>query len=177
MARPDRIATRISRDDDVATIRDVVAAAFDQPDEADLVDALRDDPQAWVPELSAVATDEDGEIVGFALLTRCRVGGAPALVLAPCGVPPDRQNRGVGSAVTSFVLNRARGLDADRRGTNLVVVLGHPEYYPRFGFRRASSAGISVAFEVPDDALMYLPLDPALPVPSGVIEYPPGFGV
>ncbi|MEE4022402.1 N-acetyltransferase [Gordonia sp. PKS22-38] len=158
-------------------IRQVVTDAFGQPDEADLVDALRADALAWIPELSMVATDRDGLVVGFALLTRCRVGAEPALALAPCAVVGDLQNTGVGTAVTVAALDAARSRVTAGADENLVVVLGHPEFYPRFGFRRASEVGISASFEVPDDALMFLALDPNRPIPTGVIEYPPAFGV
>lgn len=66
---------------------------------------------------------------------------------------------------------------AEDLGENLVLVLGHPEYYPRFGFTPASAYGIRPAFEVPDEAMMALVFDPALPVPSGTIRYPAPFGV
>lgn len=148
------------------------AAAFDTTAEADLVDALRTDP-AWLPGLSWVATSGNGEeVVGYALLTRCRVGGEDALALAPVAVLPEYQRRGVGDAVIRALLDEARRRDGER----LVVVLGHPEYYPKFGFARASVQGIRAPFEVPDEALMALPLRDG-PVPTGVISYPPPFGI
>lgn len=159
---------------DIAAIRALVTAAFGQPDEAVLVDALRADDAAWIPELSVVATDVGDRIVGYALLTRCRVGDEPALALAPCAVEPGLQNRGIGAAVTADVLRRAR-VAAGVPG--LVVVLGHPGFYPRFGFRRASERDISVSFEVSDGALMYLALDPGNAIASGEVRYPAAFGV
>ncbi|GAA2169066.1 GNAT family N-acetyltransferase [Actinomadura napierensis] len=157
---------------DAAAVRRVVQAAFPTAEEADLVDALRRDP-AWLPGLSFVAEAPGGRIAGYALLTRCRVGGADAVALAPVAVLPAYQRRGAGGAAVRAVLAAAR-----RRGERLVVVLGHPGYYPRFGFVRASSLGVSAGFEVPDEALMALVLGGAPgPVPSGVIEYAPPFGV
>jgi predicted N-acetyltransferase YhbS len=157
---------------DAAAVRRVVEAAFPTAEEADLVDALRGDP-AWLPGLSFVAEDEGGRVAAYALLTRCRVGGADALVLAPVAVLPEYQRRGAGGAVV-----RAALAGAARRGERLVVVLGHPAYYPRFGFVRASSLGVSAGFEVPDEALMALvPAGSSGPVPSGVIEYAAPFGV
>jgi predicted N-acetyltransferase YhbS len=157
-------------------VRRVVEAAFPTPAEADLVDALRQDPDAWLPGLSWVvsdAQDPDAGPVGHALITRCRVGGEPAAALAPCSVLPDHQGRGAGTAVTEAVLAAAR-----EAGEGLVVVLGHPDYYPRFGFRPASGLGICAPFDVPDEAMMALVLDPSdRPVPSGPITYPPAFGV
>jgi putative acetyltransferase len=161
---------------DRAAVRRVVGAAFPTPAEADLVDALREDPEAWLPGLSWVVTDDqDPEAgpVGHALVTRCRVGGEPAAALAPCSVLPDHQGRGAGTAVIEAVLDAAR-----EAGERLVVVLGHPDYYPRFGFRPASGLGIRAPFDVPDDAMMALVLDPAgRPVPSGLIAYPSAFAV
>ncbi|GAA2981393.1 GNAT family N-acetyltransferase [Actinokineospora diospyrosa] len=163
--------TRPETPDDRAAIHAVTAAAFPTADEADLVDALRADPNAWIGGLSIVATEGDA-VVGHALLTRCQVGGHPALALAPCSVRPDRQRQGVGDAMIRFALAAARDL-----GENLVVVLGHAEYYPRFGFTPASGFGVRAPFDVPDEALMALSLDPARPTPTGVIAYPAAFGV
>ena len=156
---------------DRAAIRDVTLAAFPTPLEADLVDALRADP-AWLPELSWLSVAPDGAVTGFSLLTRCHVGGAPALALGPCAAAPAHQRVGAGSAAIRAGLDRAREL-----GENLVVVLGHAEYYPRFGFTVASALGISAPFEVPDENLMALALDPTAPVPSGEIRYAAPFGV
>ncbi|MBM7775397.1 putative N-acetyltransferase YhbS [Actinokineospora baliensis] len=164
------LITRPETPDDAAAIHAVNAAAFPTVAEADLVDALRADPRAWIDGLSTVAAD--GEVVGHALLTRCWVGGHPALALAPCAVRPDRQRQGVGDAVIRFGLAAARD-----RGENLVVVLGHAEYYPRFGFTPASGFGVLAPFDVPDEAFMALALDPARPVPTGLVEYPAAFGV
>lgn len=159
-------------DADLGSIREVLLAAFPTSLEADLVEALRTDPEAWIPDLSIVAVAGDGIIAGYSLLTRCHVGSAPALALGPCAVRPEYQSKGAGAAAI-----RA-GLDAARRnGENLVVVLGHADYYPRFGFERASLAGISVSFEVPDENLMTLALDPSAPAGGGVVRYAAAFGV
>lgn len=163
--------TRAELPSDVDEVRAVVVAAFETPAEADLVDALRASP-AWIEGLSIVTVDSSGDVVGHALLTRCAVGGSPALALAPCSVLPSVQRTGTGGAAIRAGLDAARAL-----GESLVVVLGHAEYYPRFGFTRASGFGISAPFEVPDEALMALVLDPAVPVSAGTIEYPPEFGV
>ncbi|WP_395988105.1 GNAT family N-acetyltransferase [Actinomadura sp. 9N407] len=163
--------TRPETGQDVAAVRRIVLAAFPTAGEADLVDALRTGP-AWLPGLSWVAETPDGELAGHALLTRCHIGGSDALALAPVSVLPAYQRQGAGAAVTRAVLQAAQ-----ERGEPLVVVLGHPEYYPRFGFVPASRMGIGVSFEVPDEALMALVLDDSGPVPSGTIRYAPPFGV
>ncbi|MEQ6899772.1 N-acetyltransferase [Nocardioides sp. YIM 152588] len=160
------------RPDDVEPIREVNVAAFPTEAEADLVEALREDPDAWVDGLSWVSETPDGQVVGHALLTRCTVGGEPALALAPCAVLPGWQRGGAGSAAIDGALAAARD-----RGENLVVVLGHADYYPRFGFAPASGLGVTAPFEVPDEAFMALRLDPSRPAPRGAIAYPRAFGV
>ncbi|MER5425412.1 GNAT family N-acetyltransferase [Streptosporangium roseum] len=163
--------TRPGTERDIPAIREVTLGAFPTPLEADLVEALRADP-AWLPELSVVAASADGTVAGYALLTRCHVGDVPALALGPCAVLPRHQRQGAGSAAIRAGLGAARDM-----GENLVLVLGHPEYYPRFGFTRASSYGIHPSFEVPDEAMMALVFDDTVPAPGGTIVYPAPFGV
>lgn len=164
--------TRPETAEDAAAIREINLAAFPTADEADLVDALRADADAWIDGLSLVSRAPDGILAGHALLTRCHVDGRPALALAPCAVLPAHQRRGAGTAAIRAALAAARA-----HGENLVVVLGHPEYYPRFGFVPASRFGVRAPFEVPDEALMALALDASRPVPSGVIRYAGAFGL
>lgn len=141
IVRPERVG-------DVEAIRAVTGAAFataahsappvepgGPPGEATLVDWLRAD-DGWIPELSLVA-EADGEVVGHVVCTRGHVGRAPALGLGPVSVLPEHQRSGVGSALVAAVLAAA-----DDRGEALVVLLGDPAYYGRFGFRPASSLGI-----------------------------------
>jgi predicted N-acetyltransferase YhbS/SAM-dependent methyltransferase len=157
---------------DLAEIRAVNLGAFPTSLEADLVEALRADPAAWLPGLSWIALASDGTIAGFALLTRCHVGDVPALALGPCAVLPEYQRQGAGSAAIKAALGAAR-----EQGENVVLVLGHAEYYPRFGFTPASGHGIRPPFDVPDENMMALTFDPAHPVPAGIIRYPAPFGV
>ncbi|MFD5553549.1 GNAT family N-acetyltransferase [Streptomyces sp. NPDC127068] len=158
--------------EDVAAVREINLAAFPTALEADLVDTLRTDPQAWIDGLSMIAADPDGTPVGHALLTRCHVDDAPALALAPCAVRPSAQRTGAGSAAVRAALDAARTM-----GENLVLVLGHAEYYPRFGFTPASRFGIRSPFDVPDEYMMALALDDTREVPTGTIRYPAAFGV
>ncbi|MEV8589081.1 bifunctional class I SAM-dependent methyltransferase/N-acetyltransferase [Streptomyces sp. NPDC051180] len=162
---------------DAEAIRRVVSTAFGSEGEpsateADLVEALRRDADAWLPGLSIVAEAPDGTVAAHALITRCRVGAAPAAALAPVSVAPAHQRTGAGQAVVRAALDAAR-----LRGESLVLVLGHPEYYPRFGFVRASEYGIKPGFDVPDEAMMALVLDDSVPVPAGTLVYPAAFGV
>ncbi|MDX3227285.1 N-acetyltransferase [Streptomyces sp. ME19-01-6] len=164
--------TRAETKADIPAIREIVLAAFDTPYEADLVDALRADV-SWIEGLSVVSADTDGDPVGHALLTRCHIGDTPALCLAPVSVLPEYQRTGAGSAAVRAALGAAKGL-----GEYYVTVLGHPAYYPRFGFTRASDHGIDVTFDIPDEAMMALTMDEAThPLPSGTVRYAAPFGV
>lgn len=164
--------TRPETSADRAGVYGVNAAAFETDAEARLVDALREDPGAWLPDLSYVAEAPDGTVAAYALITRCHVDEVPALALAPVAVRPVHQRQGAGAAVVRAVLEGARA-----RGERLVLVLGHPAYYPRFGFVRASEYGIRPGFEVPDEAMMALVLDGSAAVPPGTIRYAAAFGV
>ncbi|CQR66057.1 GNAT family N-acetyltransferase [Streptomyces leeuwenhoekii] len=168
----DTWTTRAETGADIPAIREILLAAFPTALEADLVDALRADPAAWIDGLSLVAADDDGRPAGYALLTRCHIGDSPALCLGPCAVPPERHNRGAGSAAIRAALAAARA-----RGEHHVVVLGHPAYYPRFGFTRASAHGIGLTVDVPDEALMALTLDTGRPLPAGTVRYAAPFGI
>ncbi|MCT2593176.1 bifunctional class I SAM-dependent methyltransferase/N-acetyltransferase [Streptomyces sp. N2-109] len=164
--------TRLETADDIPAIREILLAAFPTAVEADIVDALRADPKAWIDGLSMVTAAPDGTPVGYALLTRCHVDGAPALALAPCAVVPSAQRTGAGSAAIRAALAAALAM-----GENLVLVLGHADYYPRFGFTPASRFGIRAPFEVPDEAMMAMAPDDTRPVPAGTIQYPAAFGI
>jgi putative acetyltransferase len=123
---------------DVEGIRTVHASAFTDPKhperppvEVGLVDALRSG-DAWLPELSLVAVGPDATVNGHVVCSRARVGSAAVLALGPVGVRADLQGRGIGSALMHAVLGAADALDEP-----LVALLGHADYYPRFGFRPA----------------------------------------
>ncbi|WP_149828194.1 GNAT family N-acetyltransferase [Streptomyces tailanensis] len=164
--------TRAETDADIPAIREIDLAAFDTPLEADLVEALRGDASAWIDGLSIVAATKDGRLVGHALLTRCHIDDAPALCLGPVAVIPEYQRTGAGSAAVRAALRAAKDI-----GEHFAVVLGHPPYYPRFGFTRASAHGIGVTIDVPDEALMALTLDPSRPLPGGTVRYAAPFGI
>ncbi|MEU4688188.1 N-acetyltransferase [Actinoplanes sp. NPDC023714] len=119
-----------------AEIRAVTLAAFGRAAEADLVDALRAD-EGRIPELSLIAR-QNGQITGHVVCSRGYVETAPALGLGPLSVHPDHQKRGVGSALVHAVLGAA-----DALGEPVVILLGDPRYYARFGFRFAGEFGIT----------------------------------
>jgi putative acetyltransferase len=131
---------------DITAIRLIIAAAFIRPEspnrlppEVALVDELRAGND-WLPALSLVAVNSDGDLVGHVLCTRGYVDSAPVLALGPLAVHPEHQRRGVGSALMHALLGAAEALDEP-----LVGVLGDPLYYSRFGFRPSEEYGIEPA--------------------------------
>lgn len=160
-------------EDDIASIREVIAAAFGQTSEAQLVDAIRNSSN-FIPELSIVAA-EDGNVLGHILFSPIVIESqgktVPALALAPLAVTPVRQREGIGSQLVQAGLSKCREL-----GHSIVVVLGHPHYYSRFGFQTASQFGVQAPFTVPDEAFMVLELQPgALRNITGMVRYPAYF--
>lgn len=154
---------------DILAIRAVNEATFETGAEAALVDALRENGKFT---LSLVA-DVEGEIVGHILFTdiEMKPGGTEArmLGLAPMAVRPEWQGTGVGTALVR------RGLeDCQELGYRGVVVLGHPDFYPRFGFAPASRHGITCIYDAPDEAFMALALGD-VELPKGRAQYQPEF--
>lgn len=162
---------------DVPDVYRLNEAAFKQPDEAELVNALRTNAQAFIPELSLVA-DVDRRVVGHVLFTRCWIDHAAgrsmeSLALAPMAVLPEFQKQGIGDRLVRAGLDRARSL-----GFGSVIVLGHARYYPRFGFTPAEEWNIRPPFEVPADHYMALELVPdALASVAGTVRYAQEFGI
>jgi putative acetyltransferase len=154
---------------DIAAIRFVNEQAFGGSGEADAIDRLR---ARGAATLSLVAVIDE-RVVGHLLFTPVTIESPdrswPGLGLAPLAVLPDYQRRGIGSALMDAGLEECRRLGCER-----IIVLGHPDYYPRFGFERASRYGVRFEFEAPDEACMILALQPgALDGVSGVAKYQP----
>lgn len=161
---------------DHAAVRAVNERAFERAAEADLVEALR---RAAHPHRSLVAEDEH-QIVGHIFFSPVEIDpvesepvrhGLAVLGLAPMAVHPDRQRQGIGGALVREGLRACADL-----GGGAVVVLGHPAYYPRFGFRPAATFGLRCTYDVPDEVFMALELLPgALDGVSGTVHYHPAF--
>lgn len=166
------IALRLEQPEDEAAIRNVHRSAFGQQAEADLVDALR---EAGAGVLSMVA-EAGGEVVAHVLYTWVIVDTeqgeqVPLLGLAPVGVRPDRQAEGIGTRLIEASLEWLR-----EEGYAAVVLVGHPGYYPRFGFLPASRWGLQWEVDVPDEAFMALELCPgSLAGIRGVVRFRPEF--
>jgi putative acetyltransferase len=171
MSERSRLTIRDERAGDIAAIRRVIERAFGQPDEAILVEALRRGDALTV----SMVAEAGGEIVGhvaFSPVTiRSRDTTSEGLGLAPLAVIPEQQRRGIGAALV-----RA-GLDAGRaRGHRVVVLVGKPAYYRRFGFAAASGFGLECAIPVPVEVFLAAELSPgALAGCSGVVSYRPEF--
>ena len=161
---------RMEEPDDHAAVRTVNTSAFESVAEANLVDALRKEAD---PIVSMVAID-DKSIVGHIMFSPVTLSEHPQLNimgLAPMAIQPSRQRKGVGSALVRAGLNECKQL---RCGA--VVVLGHPEYYPRFGFVPSRHFEIGCEYQVPEDVFMVLELQPGfLQGARGIIKYHPAF--
>ena len=165
---------RQEKKEDFNSIYEINKQAFKQQDESELIERIRASKH-FVPELSLVA-EENGKIIGHILFSKIKIIGEQeyeSLALAPMAVLPDFQKQGIGGRLIKEGLIKAREL-----GFNSVIVLGHKDYYPRFGFERASKWNIKCPFEVPDEAFMAIELNiGALAEKSGVVEYPKEFRI
>jgi len=146
-------------------------AAFGRSDEADLIDRLRVEGAV----LLSLVAEFDGQIIGHILFSRMTVetaqGPVAAVSLAPMAVQPDRQGRKIGSQLVGRGLAQLRD-----RGERIVIVLGHPHYYPRFGFSSEKARYLASPF--PPEAFMALELsDGALKGIHGAVRYPSAFGL
>ncbi|MBY6053073.1 GNAT family N-acetyltransferase [Cytobacillus firmus] len=139
-----------------------------------LVKRLRNS-DAFISELSLVALNPAKEVVGHILLTKIKISDGEraedSLALAPVSVRPGYQGKGIGSQLIRTALNKAK-----EAGYQSVIVLGHKDYYPKFGFKPASLWNIQAPFEVPDEVFMALELtENALKNTAGVVHYSKAF--
>ncbi len=161
---------RPERSEDFEAIEAIHTQAFGQPGEAALVRALRS--EAW-PYLGLVAEQTgSGRVVGHIAFSPVRIegGSPPALGLGPLAVAPSLQKLGIGSALMRAGLERCAAI------AQIVVVLGHAAYYPRFGFRPASPLGLRYRSETFDPSFFVLELEPgALSGIAGWVRYHEAF--
>ena len=169
---------RQERVEDIASIHETVRMAFEKEAEATLVDVLRESSD-FVNALSIVAvqnskigesseSSESSEIVGHTLFSKLRIERqedkpVEVLGLGPVSVRPDVQRQGIGQAMIWEGLKVAREL-----GFRAVIVLGHPQYYPRFGFVKASQYRLRAPWTVPL-------IDHGLDQCAGLVVYPAAF--
>jgi putative acetyltransferase len=162
------IEIREERADDIAAVRDLNRRAFGQDQEGNIVDALRANGAAL---LSLVATLND-QVVGHIMYSPVSVtGNVSGTALGPMAVLPEHQRQGIGSKLIEAGNRKLK--DA---GCPFIVVVGHADYYPRFGFRPASERGIKCEWDVPDNVFMLLVIDEAkMAGVAGLAKYRPEF--
>jgi len=162
------IEIREERADDIAAVRDLNRRAFGQDQESNIVDALRANGAAL---LSLVAT-LNGRVVGHIMYSPLSIDGKfEGAALGPMTVFPECQRRGIGS---KLIEAGNRKLKDD--GCPFIIVVGHADYYPRFGFKPASEHGIKCEWDVPDNVFMLLVLDQAkMAGVAGLAKYRPEF--
>jgi putative acetyltransferase len=156
---------------ELLAIRAVNEAAFGRRDEADLVDNLR----TGAAVLASLVAEIEGRIVGHILFSRMWIESSSssleAVALAPLAVLPERQRQGIGGELIRHGLDLLR-----HRSEKIVIVLGHPDYYPRFGFSTEKARSLESPF--PREAFMAMELSPsALDGVCGTVRYPAAFGI
>ncbi|MFJ8353172.1 GNAT family N-acetyltransferase [Bacillus paramycoides] len=171
------VTIRQEQQNDYSKTEEVVKQAFlneefSDKTEHELVSRIRK-CDAFIPELSIVAVDK--EIVGHIMLSKITIEqdgtSVESLALAPVSVAPSHQKKGIGGKLIAAAIEKAKEL-----GYGSVVVLGHQEYYPRFGFKKASDWNIKAPFEVPDEVFMAMELrENALQGVEGVVQYSEAF--
>lgn len=158
------------------TSQELVKKAFANEEFSDneeiLIGKLRKETQ-YIPELDIVATENE-QIIGYVMLTSITINGYDkALCLGPIAVDPDRQGKGIGAKLIKYAEQRAEEL-----GYEAIHIMGYPEYYNRFGYKKASNYNISINFPVEDKYFLIKELKPdALKNVEGQIEYQKSFGI
>lgn len=168
------IKIRAEQTADIEAIYEVNKLAFETPAEAELVNKLR---EAGAITLSLVAL-KDEQLVGHALFSPITIEGvegedgqtAAGVALGPIAVHPHHQRQGIGALLIQTGIQQLTNA-----GHNALILLGHPSYYPRFGFVPASQFNISSEYNVADEVFMAQMLDKSAPAPAGLAKYHPAF--
>jgi len=165
------VIIREERSSDIENIFQVNSEAFESPAEANLVNTLRSSGCDYI----SLVAKSDNKVVGHILFTPVKLSDSEnnlkLIGLAPMAVLSQYQNKGIGSELVKAGLERCRSL-----GYNAVVVLGHPGYYPRFGFVPSIKYGIKSEYDVPGEVFMVLELVPgSLKGHEGIIKYHEAF--
>jgi len=168
---PGAIRVRAEESGDHSAVYEINLRAFGQPGEAKLVEALRRNLDTCI----SLVAERDGQVVGHILFSPVSIEGAGdgirAMGLAPMAVAPECQRQGIGSELVRVGLKACRD-----GGYGAVVLVGHPEFYPRFGFVPASTYSLRCEYEVPDPVFMATELTPgALGRAGGLVKYAPEF--
>ena len=161
------IVIRQEQSGDQPGIRQVNEQAFGQPQEADLVDKLRQN----CPQVHSLVADSDGEIVGHILFSPVQIDNVNVKIegmgLGPMAVLPNLQRQGIGIVLVNTGLENLR-----KEGCPFVVVLGHPDYYPRFGFQPASDYGLRCIWDVPEGVFQVFVMNESiLSGVTGLVHY------
>lgn len=166
-----RLRIRPEENEDQSAVRQVNEAAFGAAAESAIVDALRES----VTTVISLVAQLDDRVVGHIIFSPVTIEGLPdarIMALGPMAVLPEFQRRGIGSRLVRAGLDTCRDLEV-----GAAVVLGHPGFYPRFGFLPASRFGLSCEYDVPDDVFMAMELeDRYLDGVTGTVTYHRAFG-
>ena len=160
---------------DYEEVYNVIKTAFETAEhsdgnEQDLVVALRDS-NSFIPELSLVAV-QDNKIIGYILFTKIEIGEYEELALAPLGILPEYQRKGIGKRLIEEGHRIAKEL-----GYHYSIVLGSEKYYPKFDYIPASQYGIIAPFEVQNENFMAIKLNDSNKEISGIVKYAKEFGI
>ncbi|WP_318846915.1 N-acetyltransferase [Chryseobacterium sp. JV558] len=175
------ITIRKEEEKDHQQVFQLTEEAFKEMEHSDhqeqfLVEKLRQS-EAFIPELSLVAENEDGRIAGHILFTKLKIVNGTesfeSLALAPVSVKPEFQNQGLGGKLIAEGHRIAEEL-----GYQSVILIGHENYYPRFGYKKTSNFGISFPFDIPEENGMAVELvKDGLKDKKGMVKYPKEFGI
>ena len=166
-----KMTIRKEKPQDMEAVREVNIQAFGQPQEASIVDKLRKNCDNLVSLVAILENRIVGHILFSPAIIEANNITIEGMGLAPMAVLPEYQRQGIGSAMVRKGIEKLK-----EKGCPFIIVLGHPGYYPRFGFERTCKYGIRSTWDVPDEAFMIMILDPsAMKGVSGRAKYRPEF--